>query len=135
MKALIFVITTAAMMSLSGQGIAQQQQSPQATTVTNYSRSELKSMRLSAHTPEQYQVLASYFRQRQETYQRQADDLYKEFQRRSQNVIGPGVNNPRPVDATRNLYKYYVDEANQMSKLAAQYEAQLGQSAQPPARP
>lgn len=135
MKALMLAVITAATMLLTEPGIAQQEQAPAATAAAHYSRAQLKSMTRSAHTPQQYKVLADYYRQRQGTYQRQAGDVLKELQRRSQSGIGPAANHPRPVDATRNLYDYYANEAKHMGHLADQYDAQVAQSAHPSAHP
>lgn len=44
-----------------------------ATPVAHFSRIQIRQMMRDAHTPPQYQVLASYFQQRQQAYQLQAD--------------------------------------------------------------
>ena len=87
-----------------------------------YSNSELRKMEQEAHTTQQYQALASYFRSRQQTFEQQAQSEKAEWERRSQNVMGPAAKYPRPVDSSRNRYEYFTYEAQQMSQQAAHYE-------------
>jgi hypothetical protein len=94
----------------------------------HYSKAELAQLRKEAHTPEQYRALAAYFDQRKSSFQEQADQEKKEWERRSQNVTGPAAKYPRPVDSARNLYDYYAYEADQAGVLQAQYE-RLAESA------
>ena len=88
----------------------------------HYSKAELAQLRKEAHTPEQYRALAAYFDQRKRSFQGQANQEKKEWERRSQNVSGPAAKYPRPVDSARNLYEYYDYEAHQAGVLQAQYE-------------
>jgi hypothetical protein len=94
----------------------------------HYSKAELAQLRKEAHTPEQYRALAVYFEHRKRSFQEQADQEKKEWERRSQNVVGPAAKYPRPVDSARNLYEYYDYEADQAGLLQAQYE-RLAESA------
>jgi hypothetical protein len=94
----------------------------------HYSKAELAQLRKEAHTPEQYRALAVYFDQRKRSFQEQANQEKKEWERRSQNVTGPAAKYPRPVDSARNLYEYYDYEAHQADVLQAQYE-RLAESA------
>jgi hypothetical protein len=88
----------------------------------HYSKAELAQLRKEAHTQEQYRALAVYFDQRKSSFQEQANQEKKEWERRSQNVVGPAAKYPRPVDSARNLYEYYDYEADQAGILQAQYE-------------
>ena len=89
---------------------------------TDYNRSELKKMVRDAHTPEQYRVLASYYRMRQQQFANQAHDEIVWFARRSMNVSLPAAKYPTPLDSSRNRYEYFNYEAQRMSRLAAHYE-------------
>jgi hypothetical protein len=90
--------------------------------LVHYSKAELAQLRKEAHTPEQYRALAVYFDQRKRAFQEQANQEKKEWERRSQNVVGPAAKYPRPVDSARNLYEYYDYEADQAGVLQAQYQ-------------
>ncbi len=87
-----------------------------------YSRAELQQMIREAHSAQQYQALASYYRSRQRDFEEQAKSEKQEWDRRSQNVSGPAAKYPRPVDSSRNRYEYFTYEAQQMSQQAARYE-------------
>jgi hypothetical protein len=95
----------------------------------HYSRTDVRRLTKEAHTPEQYQALAGYFRDQQQQFQQQANSEKLEWDRRSQNTIGVASKYPKPADSARNLYQYYAYEADQKGKLAARYE-DLAQSAQ-----
>jgi mannose-6-phosphate isomerase class I len=83
----------------------------------------------SAHTVEQYQMLASYFHARQLAFEQQAQSEKLEWERRSQNITGPAAKYPRPVDSSRNRYEYFTYEAQHMGQQAAHYD-NLSASAQ-----
>ena len=100
----------------------------QTAQAGNYSRSELKQMVHSAHTPDQYATLASYYRNRQQIFEQRAHAELTEWTRRSQFVFGPANKYPRPVDSSRNRYEYFSYEAQQMSHSADRYQ-QLAASA------
>jgi Tfp pilus assembly protein PilP len=87
-----------------------------------YSNAEVKKMMQDAHTTQQYQALAAYFRSRQQAFEQQAQSEKAEWERRSQNVTGPAAKYPRPVDSSKNRYEYFTYEAQQMSQQAAHYE-------------
>jgi hypothetical protein len=89
---------------------------------SHYSRAELQWMKQSAHSAQQYQALAAYFRSRQEAFEIQAQSEKQEWKRRNQNVTGPAAKYPRPVDSSKNRYEYFTYEAGQMNKQAAHYE-------------
>jgi hypothetical protein len=86
------------------------------------SRSELNKMVAAAHSPEQYQELASYFRWRQQVFKDQAHAELIEWDRRSQIVGSIAEKYPRPVDSSRNRYEYFRYEEQKMGQKAAYYE-------------
>jgi len=88
----------------------------------HYTKAQLAQLKQEAHTPEQYRALAVYFEQRKVSYQEQAAQIKKEWERRSQNIVGSAAKYPRPVDSARNLYEYYSYEAGQAGVQQAQYE-------------
>ena len=77
-------------------------------TDAHYTKAQLIELERSAHTPEQHKVLASYYGGRQKSYLQEAMEKRKEWDRRSQNVIGVFAKYPRPADSARNLYEYYM---------------------------
>lgn len=95
----------------------------ESSTPVKYSNAELKQMEQQAHTPEQYQTLAAYFRSRQQNFEQQAQVEKAEWERRSQNVTGILAKYPRPVDSSKNRYEYFAYEAQQMSQQAAHFES------------
>ncbi|MGA3133518.1 MAG: hypothetical protein ABSD59_22220 [Terracidiphilus sp.] len=96
----------------------------QSSTPVKYSNAELKQMKQEAHSTEQYQRLASYFRSRQQDFEQKAQAEKAEWERRSQNVTATAAKYPRPVDSAKNLYDYYAYEAQRMSQEVAYYENQ-----------
>ncbi len=107
-------------LALAAGSVAARAESP---TPVKYSNAELKQMEQEAHTPQQYQALASYFRTRQQNFEQQAQSEKAEWERRSQNVTGPAAKYPRPVDSSKNRYDYFTYEAQQMSQQAEHYES------------
>ncbi len=95
----------------------------ESQTDADYSRAELQSMIRSAHSTQQYQALATYFRSRQEALEKQAMAEKAELDRRSQITAAAYQKYPRPVDSSRNRYEYFTYEANQMGQQAAHYES------------
>ena len=89
----------------------------------NLSRGELKKLIQSAHTSEDYLTLASYFRSRQQQFDRQAHDELVFWAQRSANVSLEAAKYPRPEDSSRNRYEYFTYEATKMSQQAAYFEA------------
>jgi hypothetical protein len=85
--------------------------------------SNLHQMIREAHTPQQYQQLASYFKAQQQTMEQKAQVEKAEWQRRSQNTASAAQKYPRPVDSSRNWYEYLAYEADQMGRQAAHYES------------
>jgi hypothetical protein len=97
-------------------------------TGMQYNHAELQKMINEAHSTQQYQALATYFRSRQQDMEKLAQAEKLEWERRSQYTAGIYQKYPRPVDSSRNRYEYFTYEANQMSQQAAHYE---GLSASP----
>ena len=113
---------------IATQLLAQSSNPVAARGSVHYSKAGLAQLRKEAYTPEQYHALALYFDQRKSSFQDQANQEKKEWERRSQNVVGPAAKYPRPVDSARNLYEYYDYEAHQAGVFQAQYE-RLAESA------
>jgi hypothetical protein len=102
--------------------------SPQSSNP--YTHSQLKQMLREAHTPEQFRVLAGYYDQQQKSYLKEAVEEKREWDRRSENVMGVAAKYPRPVDSARNLYEYYIYKANESGVLSMKY-GQLGAASAP----
>jgi hypothetical protein len=93
-----------------------------SASAVNYSSSDVKKMIREAHTAQQYQTLAAYFRSRQQAFTQQAHSEIEWFARRSLNVSLPAAKYPAPLDSSRNRYEYFNYEAQKMSQQAAHYE-------------
>lgn len=102
----------------------------EASAAPAYSKAELKQMIQQAHTPQQYQTLAAYYRQRQQDFEQQALDEKVEWGRRSQVTAASYQKYPRPADSSRSRYEYFTYEAQQMSEQAARFESLSGNRAQ-----
>jgi hypothetical protein len=89
----------------------------------NYSRSDVKKMIQEAHTAQQYQTLAAYYRSRQQAFAEQAHEEISWIARRSMNVSLPAAKYPAPLDSSRNRYESFNYEAQKMSQQAAHYES------------
>ena len=94
-----------------------------SATAVNYSRADVKKMIEEAHTAQQYQTLAAYFRSRQQAFTQQAHSEIEWLARRSMNVSLPAAKYPAPLDSSRNRYEYFNYEAQKMSQNAAHYES------------
>jgi len=97
--------------------------SAQPTDSHNYSKREIKQMIRSAHTAQQYEELAAYYRSRQSSFRQQAQSEFVELERRMAIETCLAAKYPRPVDSSRNRYEYFKYEAHQMEARAAHYEA------------
>jgi len=91
---------------------------------THYTKSQLKQLVQDAHTAGQYEVLANYYGQQQQSFLAQAADEKREWERRSANIVSTAAKYPRPVDSAHYLYDYYTYMASESGQLAAKY-AQL----------
>ena len=94
----------------------------ESSTPVKLSNAELKQMEQDAHTPQQYQELASYFRSRQQDFRQQAVSEVPLMAWRSQFTFSLAAKYPRPYDSSRNRYDYFMYETHQMSQKAAYYE-------------
>jgi hypothetical protein len=102
----------------------------ESQTGTEYSRAELQTMIRAAHSPQQYQALAAYFRSQEQAMQQKAQAEKAEWERRSQITTGIAQKYPRPVDSSRNRYEYFTYQAEQMGQQAAHYESMSTSSQQ-----
>jgi len=107
--------------------MAQPMATPQAPT---YSKAEVKQMTRSAHTPEEYQALASYYKSQREAFRERARGEWSEAIHRSAFDFGPMQKYPRPVDSSMHRYEYFSYEAKQMEQKAAYFEKLSSSTAQ-----
>ena len=101
-----------------------------SANATNYGKANLKKMARDAHTPEQYRVLASFNRIRQQQFAVQAHDEIAWYARRSLNLSLPAAKYPVPRDSSKNRYEYFNYESQRMSRQAAHYESLLANTPQ-----
>lgn len=81
----------------------------------------LKQLTREAHTKEQYNALANCYEKVERGYLDQAARERQEWARRSRNVTAVAAKYPRPVDAARDLYEYYLSKASEAEKLSYKY--------------
>lgn len=84
-----------------------------ATAEPHYSNKQIKEMMRDAHTPEQYRVLAAWFRSQEQMFDEKAAAEKKEWEQR----VGG-----YKVDPARNLYGFYAEKAREMGARAEHYE-------------
>jgi hypothetical protein len=87
----------------------------------HYTHSELKQLMHDAHTPQQYQALALYFRSQQQRFNDKALAEKAEWYRRSE-ITAPPVVKAGTANDARSLYIYYTSKATEMAALASDYE-------------
>jgi hypothetical protein len=92
---------------------------------SSLNHSQLKQLIREAHTPEQYQTLATYFRAQEKLYNDKAAVEKQEWDRRAAITTGPEMKPPTGADSARNLYQYYVEKSQEMATLASNYEQRL----------
>jgi len=97
-------------------------QSAQKPTATLSSRSELKQQVATAHTPDQYQALAHYFRRQERSFREQQAAEKLLWEQRAQNVSSSAQKYPRPVDSAHYRYDYFGYEAEHSAQQASHYE-------------
>jgi Skp family chaperone for outer membrane proteins len=102
----------------------------ESPAVPKMSKADLQTMIRDAHTKDQYQTLATYYRSRQVSFKQQAQSEIQEWGRRLQNDTGLAAKYPRPVDSSRNRYEYFRYEADQMGQQAAHFESLSGTATQ-----
>jgi hypothetical protein len=100
------------------------------STSPSYSHAELKKMIGEAHSAEQYEILAIYFRSQAKCYKQKAAEEKQELWRRLQVDAALYQKYPRPVDSSRNRYEYFAYEAQLMNMQASRYEEQAASAQQ-----
>jgi hypothetical protein len=90
-------------------------------TGEHYTQSQLKKLVNEAHTPEQYDVLARYYGNEQQSFLQKAAEEKQEWARRSQFTTSISAKYPKPVDSARNLYEYYEYKASETGELSEKY--------------
>ena len=96
----------------------------------HYTKSQLNKMVQEAHTPEQYEALASYYGQQQENYHQKAKEVHHEWVRQWSYNMSRFAKYPAPADSARNLYQDYVKKAAEAGAFFEKY-SQLAQPAGP----
>ena len=114
----IQVLAAIAAISITA-GLARAQNSMNA----GISHAQVEQMLRSAHTVEQYRMLASYFHSQQLVYEEKAQAEKQEWDRRSQVAAASYQKYPRPADSSRDRYEYFTSQAQQMSDKAAHYDS------------
>jgi hypothetical protein len=122
----ILVSLISSCLSLSGLAQAAENSAPKL-----YSRSELKQRIATAHTPEQYQALANYYRQEESSLHAQQAAEMLLWEQRAQNTSSTAQKYPRPVDSAHYRYDYYGHEADRSAEQAAHYEQLEGSETAP----
>lgn len=100
-------------------GLARAQNSMNASI----SHSQAEQMLRSAHTVEQYTMLANYFHAQQVVFETKAQAEKQEWDRRSQITAASYQKYPRPADSSRDRYEYFTSQAQKMSAQAAHFES------------
>jgi hypothetical protein len=95
----------------------------QPTDHRSYTQGEIKQMIRDAHSAQQYQDLATYFRGRQQYFEQQAKSEKIEWDRRSQITAASYQKYPQPADSSRNRYEYFTYEAQQMASQADHFDS------------
>jgi hypothetical protein len=118
MKRLVpLAFTLAALVSATG--LIHAQPSDRRT----YTKGEIKQMISAAHTAQQYQDIAAYYRAQQQYFEQQAQSEKLEWERRSQITAATYQKYPRPADSSKNRYEYFTYEAQQMASLAVHFDS------------
>jgi len=121
---------TAWVLSLAFAGVGSAQGAASSAETGDHStEAQMKQMARNARSPEQYRSLAGYYGERQRSFLDKAAAEKAEWERRSENVSGILAKYPRPVDSARNLYEYYMAEANEAEKLEAKYSGMAASDA------
>lgn len=108
----------AAMLITTSYGMAQ----PGMDSTHTYTHAEVRKMIREANSSQQYQQLASYFKSRQDIFEKQAQAEKQEWDRRKSMTTSFADKYPRPADSSRNRYDYFTYEADQMGQLAGHYQ-------------
>jgi hypothetical protein len=81
----------------------------------------VKELARSAHAPDQYRALATYYSERQKNYLQQAEKEKKEWEQMRQSTVSMAAKYPRPVDSARNAYESYMAKASESGALEEKY--------------
>lgn len=106
-------------LAFAGVGYAQGTASTPETG-THYTNAQLKQLELSAHAPEQYMALASYFGTQRAIYLQKAEERKKEWEQLNQ-YKSAAAKYPRPADSVWNYYEFYMHKATEAEALEAKY--------------
>ena len=85
-----------------------------------YVRSELKRMVRTAHTPEDFERLATYFDDREQEFHKKAEDEKRELNR-CLAIPYTSSKYPTPADNARGLLQYYQLKADELGQRATAY--------------
>jgi hypothetical protein len=104
-------------------GMAMQIACAQNSSKTGYSRGEIRKMMREAHPADQYRAIADHFRDRQDAFELSAQKEHAEWKQEARGMTFMMVPKyPRPVDASRNWYRYLTARAVEMGQKASYYE-------------
>jgi hypothetical protein len=98
---------------------ASAQDAGQATRITT---KEAHALMKSAHEQAQYQELAAYYRQQEQSYRAKRDEALALWNTRAQGIAANQNKYPRPVDSAHNLYDYYAYETDHAATLVQRCE-------------
>jgi hypothetical protein len=88
----------------------------------HYGRKEVHKLMQRASTPEEYRLLASYFRTKEKTYRLKASSDQQQYERVRKAVYIPKF--PTPAETAKSKEQYDEYKADQMAALAMKYEQQ-----------
>ena len=86
-----------------------------------YTTAEIRQLAHDAHTVQQFAVLADYYQIQRRMYQHKAAREMHLWAERNAVMTPLSEKWPRPVDAARNLYEYYLQMADESASLVDQY--------------
>lgn len=109
--------------TLSALGLAQSPANPAANFASG---SGMPPQIKNANSPQQYQALASYYRQQEKSFRDQQAAEKLVWEQRMQNTTSTAQKYPRPVDSAHYLYDYYGYKADRSAQQAAHYEQLAG---------
>jgi hypothetical protein len=89
----------------------------------HFTRSEVRRIVREAKTPDQYKMLAGWFRTEETVFRSKANTENGEYLRYKNRFTAAKY--PTYADTTRNLRDYYLYRANKSASLASRYEIQL----------
>ncbi len=90
---------------------------------TNYNKKELQQLIQQAKTVSDYQKLAAYFVSKENIYLVKAKTAQENYEQARRHIAIPKY--PAAADTAKWFYQYDRSQADQMAKLAGQYEQKL----------